>query len=251
MFGRVSMFAATSIVIAVNAAANLLPINGLTTGALSARNPTGFTPAGWVFSIWSLIYIGLIAVSIWAWRVRSPVSQRVDRIRLPYLASCVANVTWIFVWHYEHVLASFVVMLALLGSLVVVYARLRETPPRGVAERLCVDLPISLYLGWITAATIVNLAAVFFDRAAYPFGLQRDEWALVSVTLASAVYVAVGMKTRDALYVAVFTWASLGIARQALPIASEVRIVAATGCVVTALLALWLVITPGSRTARR
>lgn len=239
---RYTFLAATLVVIAVNAAANIIPINGVNTGELSARYPTGFTPAGWVFGIWSLIYLGLLALSIWALRADARQAARLDRIRAPYLASCAANAAWIFLWHYERILASLVAMLILLVSLAVVFVRLRRTAPQSIAERCCVDLPFSLYLGWITTATIANFGAWRFDVGTYPFGLPMDEWALVSVTVATAVYVGIGVLTRDPLYVAVFAWASLGIVYQTLDISQPVRIVAASACAVVALLTVALTI---------
>ena len=233
--------ALTLIVIGVNAAANILPINGYNTGQLSALYPTGFTPAGWVFGIWSLIYIGLIALSIWAIRAKGAAAARMQRIFPAFAVSCVANASWIFVWHYRQILASLLVMLVLLASLIVVYVQLRRTSPQSLRERLCVDLPISLYLGWITTATIVNLAAWFYDRGAYPFGFEMNEWAIISVTVAAAVFVAVGTRTRDALYVAVFAWASLGIVLQKLPIWEPVRLVATAACAAVTLLVIALV----------
>lgn len=233
--------ALTLFVIGINAAANIVPINGFNTGQLSALYPTGFTPAGWVFGIWSLIYIGLIALSVWAIRARGAAAVRMDRIRPAFIVSCVANASWILVWHYRYVLASLIVMLVLLVSLIVVYAQLRRTRAQSVGERLCVDLPISLYLGWITTATIVNLAAWFYDRGAYPFGFEMNEWAILSVTVATAVFIAVGTRTRDALYVAVFAWASLGIVLQTLPIWDPVRLVATAACAAVSLLVIALI----------
>ena len=232
--------ALTLIVIGVNAAANILPINGFNTGQLSALYPTGFTPAGWVFGIWSLIYIGLIAFSIWAIRAKHDAAARMRLIFPAFAISCAANASWIFVWHYRQILASLIVMLVLLASLVVVYVQLRRSRPQSWGERLCVDLPISLYLGWITTATIVNLAAWFFDRGAYPFGFDMNEWAIISVTAATAVFVAVGTLTRDALYVSVFAWASLGIVLQTLPIWEPVRLVAMAACAAVTLLVIAL-----------
>lgn len=238
--GRFLFLGATLSVIAVNAAAILLPINGVSTEELSARYPTGFTPAGWVFSIWSVIYVGLLALSVWS--AMAPRSTRLSSIRGPYLVSCAANGTWIFLWHYEQVLASVLVMLVLLGSLATLYVRLRRGPAGSPLEWLCVDLPISVYLGWITTASIANFATWLFDVGAYPLGLGMDAWALVSVTLAIAVYVGVGVLTRDAVYVGVFAWASLGIAYQTLPTSEPVRVVAAAGCVIAASLAAVLLV---------
>jgi hypothetical protein len=141
-------------------------------------------------------------------------------------------------WHYEQILASLACMLVLLGGLVVVYLRLQAAQPASRSERLCVDLPFSLYLGWITTATLANLAAWFFAVNAYPFRLPRDEWAILTVVAATAIYTAVGVRTRDAVYTMVFAWASLGIVLQTLPIERPVRLAAAAGCAVAVFLSL-------------
>ena len=229
---------ATLVVIAVNAAANIVPINGVRTGDLSALYPTGFTPAGWVFAIWSLIYAGLLAFSVYAARVGPDESARVSRVVSPYLLSCTANALWIFMWHYEVILGSLACMLVLFGSLIAVYVRLYAGPPASLAQRVCVDMPFSLYLGWITTATLANLAAWFFDISRYPFDLARNEWAILTVVTATAIYTAVGVRTRDAIYTAVFAWASLGIVLQTLETDRSVRLAAAAGCAVAAVVSL-------------
>ncbi len=229
---------ATLVVIGVNAAANIVPINGVNTGQVSASYPTGFTPAGWVFAIWSLIYLGLVAFSIFAARATPVQATRVRRIETAYFVSCVANAIWIFMWHYGFILASLALMLVLLGSLVVIYINLRRTTALSFGERLFVDMPFSLYLGWITTATLANLAAWFYDVKAYPFGLPMDEWAIITVVVATAIYTAVGVRTRDAIYSAVFAWASLGIVLQTLPTTQAVRLAAAAGCAVAVLVTL-------------
>jgi hypothetical protein len=240
-------------VIGVNAAANLVPINGVNTGEVSARYPTGFTPAGWVFSIWSLIYLGLIAFAVFAARVPAARARRVREIEPAYLVSCLANAVWIFMWHYGRILESLILMLVLLGSLIVVYVRLQATPASSRSERVCVDGPFSLYFGWITTAALANLAAWFIDLKAYPFELPMDDWAILTVVVATAIYTAVGVRTRDAIYTAVFAWASLGIVMQTLPISHPVRLAAAAGCVVTVVVTLVSVIQgrslPGRGTA--
>jgi hypothetical protein len=228
---RFAPLVATLIVIAVNAAANILPINGVGTGELSARYPTGFTPAGWVFSIWGLIYLGLIAFSLYAARPGTAGNARTDGVLVPYLASCVGNAAWIFMWHFELIAASLACMLVILGGLLVAYVRLNGSPPASFAERACVDLPFSLYLGWITTATLANLAALFFDLGVYPFDLAMDEWAILTVVAATGIYAA-GVRTGDAVYTAVFAWASLGIVLQTLEISQPVRLAAMAGCAV-------------------
>jgi len=229
---------ATVAVIGVNAAANIVPINGLNTGEISARYPTGFTPAGWVFSIWGLIYLGLIAFGVFAARVPPERMARVRSIEPAYLVSCAANAIWIFMWHYGRILESVALMLVLLMSLIVVYVRLQSTQAASAGERLCVDMPFSLYLGWITTAVLANLAAWFYDIQVYPFDLAMEDWAILTVVTATAIYTAIGVRTRDAIYTAVFAWASLGIVLQTLEISHAVRLAAAAGCAVMVVVTL-------------
>lgn len=222
----------TLLVIGVNAAANILPINGVNTGEISARYPTGFTPSGWVFSIWGLIYLGLIAFSVYAARVPTANASRVRNIEPVYWLSCMANALWIFMWHYGRIFESLVLMLVLLASLIFIYVRLRATPASSLAERLCVNIPFSLYFGWISTAVLANLAALFFELKTYPFGLPMDDWAILSVVTATAIYTAMGVKTQDVVYTAVFAWASLGIVLQTLETSHAVRLAAAAACAV-------------------
>jgi hypothetical protein len=239
---------ATVAVISVNAAANIVPINGINTGQVSANYPTGFTPAGWVFSIWGLIYLGLIAFGFFAARKQQDGGRRVRSIEAPYLVSCAANAAWIFMWHYGHILESLILMLALLGSLILVYVRLRAVAASSSGERLCVDMPFSLYLGWISTATLANLAAYFFAVGVYPFDLPMDDWAILTVVTAAAIYTAIGVRTGDAVYTAVFAWAALGIVLQTLETSHPVRLAAAAGCAVSVIVTLVSLLSRRART---
>lgn len=239
---------ATVVVIGVNAAANIVPINGYNTGALSDLNPTGFTPAGWVFSIWSLIYLGLLAFSFFQSFDSDTHIKRGEQITSLYVVSALANVGWIFSWHFRQVELSFLVMLALLGSLIAIYRKLRATHSVGWKQKLLVDAPFRLYLGWITTAVIANLGAVFFSQKYYPFGLEMDQWAIVSVAMALAIYVWVGAVTRDAIYSSVFIWASLGIYFRTSGVTEPVKLVAITGTFITLVLVLWIL---GSKSPAR
>ena len=231
---------ATIVVIGVNAAANIAPINGYSTGGLSDLNPTGFTPAGWVFSIWGLIYLGLVAFSLFQSFGSSADIKRGEQIIALYALSAVANISWIFSWHYRQVELSFVVMLVLFGSLIAIYQKLRASHSAGWKETLLVDAPFRLYLGWITTAVIANLGAVFFSQKFYPFGLQMDQWAIVSVATALAIYVWTGVVTRDAIFSSVFIWASLGIFYRPSGVTEPVRLVAITGTFITLVLVIWI-----------
>ena len=102
-FNRYLPLLAISFVIAVNAAANIMPINGYATGQLSDLNPTGFTPAGWVFAIWSLIYLGLLAYACVSAFGSEAIRVRAASVRTLFLCNAAVNVAWIFAWHYRQV----------------------------------------------------------------------------------------------------------------------------------------------------
>lgn len=242
---------ATLIVIAVNAAASLLPINGYGTGELSDLYPTGFTPPGYVFSIWSVIYLGLIAYSVMAIRQPPRSRQRLESLQGPYLLSAIGNAGWIFAWHYRLIELSVAVMLFLLGCLIVIFRRLWSQPAPSTGEFLSIDGPFSLYFGWISTATLVNAAAMFHEWQWYPFGLVMNEWAVVSVCFATAIYVWMGAVTRNLVYCAVFLWAATGIFMGKPIITEPVRVAAITGVAAVALCMLWALFNPRRRASLR
>ena len=110
--------------IVVNTLAIVLPLNGLDTAEIAHRFDVYFLPADYVFSIWSVIYVGLIAFAVYQALPSQRDNQRLARIGYLFALSCVANMAWIFLWHYEQLALSVIVMLALLGLLISIYVRL-------------------------------------------------------------------------------------------------------------------------------
>jgi len=198
--------------IVVNALANALPINGQNTGQISDRFDVYFVPAGYVFSIWGLIYLGLIAFAIFQ---ALPSQRENPRLRATgwwVSLGGLANITWIFLWHYELFPVTVIVMLVLLGSLLVTYLHL-EIGRSNVtnAEKWMVRVPFSIYLGWITVATVANITDLLdylkWDR----FGIAPEIW--MGVVLAAVLVIAVLMNItrRDVAYGLVILWALAGI----------------------------------------
>lgn len=237
--------------LAVNAAANAIPINGLNTGELSALYPTGFTPPGWVFSIWLIIYLGLIAFSIAAFRGAPRTRARIAPLIGPYLLSAIGNAGWIFVWHYRQVALSVALMLLVLGSLIVIFWRLQRMQTSTWGEFFVVDGVFALYFGWISTATLVNAATLFYDLSWYPFGLSMDQWALVTVVAATALYVWMGAVTRSVIYCGVFVWAATGVYLGEPSITEAVRLAAASGAVAVIACMVWIVFNPRRRASLR
>lgn len=200
------------VTLVVNGLANALPLNGLNTGQISDRFEVYFVPAGYVFSIWGVIYLGLIAYAIYQ---ALPAQRQNPRLRATgwWIAlGGIANSTWIFLWHYEQFPLTLAAMLVLLATLIVTYLRLgigQTAVPAG--EKLAVHLPFSIYLGWITVATVANITDVLdflkWDR----FGIAPEIW--MSIVLAAVLVIAALMNftRRDVAYAAVILWALAGI----------------------------------------
>ena len=242
---------AVLMVIAVNAAANIVPLGGYNTGQLSAMNPTGFTPSGWVFGIWGLIYLGLLAFGMAAAFGPPRIRSRIAAIAGPFYLNALGNAAWIFVWHARTVAVSMAVMLVILATLIVIFRRLRAMSAPTAGEFLAVDGVFSLYFGWISTATLVNFAALCFNWKWYPFGLAMDQWALVSVCAATAIYAWMGGVTRDAVYCGVFVWAAYGVSVGPPDITAPVRLAGATGAAAVAAVLLWTLFNPGRRATLR
>ncbi len=219
--------------ITINILANALPINGQNTGEISDLFPVFFVPAGYVFSIWGLIYIGLLAFAVYQALPAQRENPRLRKIGYWFALSCLANSVWIFLWHYNLFPLSLLVMLVLLASLLVIYLRLDIGRTRvSTVERWCVNIPFSVYLGWITVATVANATDVLYDLGWNGFGIAPETWAVIMLIIAAGLGVAMAVTRRDVAYLLVLVWAFAGIGvKQA-----AVPLVATTAWIVTALM---------------
>lgn len=231
--------AAALAMIVVNLLANALPINGQTTAAISDRFPVFFVPAGYVFAIWGLIYLGVIAFAVYQALPAQRENPRLRRIGYWFALGAAANSAWIFLWHYEQFPATLVAMLALLASLIAVYLRLdigRAPVPR--AERWLVHLPFSIYLGWITVATIANATALLSYLQWDGWGIAPEAWTVIMLAAGVALAALNSLTRGDAAYLLVLVWAFVGIAVKH----GDTALVAASALVAAALVLAALVI---------
>src|SRR5688572_7768368 len=197
----------------VNILAFALPLNGQNTGEISDRFPVYFVPAGYVFSIWGLIYLGWIAFTVFQFQPSQKESPRLRRLGYLFALSNLANAAWLFCWHYNLFGLSVLVMLALLGLLIASYLRL-DVNRKKVArtEYWSVDVLFSVYLGWITVATVANISDWLYFIGWNGFGIPAQIWAVIMLAVASLLGLAMAWTRRDAAYLAVLVWAFVGIA---------------------------------------
>jgi hypothetical protein len=213
IFRQFIVIVSTAAVISLNILANALPLNGLNTGEISDRFEVYFVPAGYVFSIWGLIYIGLLAYTVYQALPSQRENPSLRRIGYWYVLSCVANIVWLFLWHYEVFSLTLVAMLGLLASLIVIYLRLGVGQAAvSTTERWTVHVPFSIYLGWITVATIANVTQTldFFNWGGW--GISPESWLVIMLAAAVAITAAVLYTRRDIAYALVIVWAVVGIA---------------------------------------
>ncbi len=204
---------ATLVTLLINVLSNALPFNGQTTAEITDRYPAYFVPAGYVFSIWGLIYLGLIAFVLYQVLHPQQSAPALRRIGLLYVLSCLANSIWLFFWHYDLPGLSIIAMLTLLGALIAIYLRLGiNARPATTPEKLYIHLPFSIYLGWITVATIANLTIALVASGWSAWGLPAEAWAVLMLIVAVAVATVVSLTRHDIAYLAVLVWAFIGIA---------------------------------------
>lgn len=204
--------------LAVNILASTLPLNGQNTGEISDRFQVYFVPAGYVFAIWGVIYIGWIAFIIFQFQPSQKESPRLRRLGYLFALSNIANAAWLFAWHYNLFGVSVLIMLALLTLLIAGYWMLdvnRSSATR--AERWSVDVPFGIYLGWITVATVANVTDWLYLVEWNGFGIPATTWAVIMIAVASLLGLAMAITRRDTAYLVVLVWSFVGIAVKQTP----------------------------------
>lgn len=213
-----------------NIVASALPLNDLNTGDISDRFQIFFVPAGYVFSIWALIYIGLIAYGIYQVLPAQRENPRLRSIGYLFILSCLANITWLFLWHYEVFEYTLVAMLVLLVTLIAIYLRLDIGRSKvSNAEKWAVHIPFSIYLGWITVATIANTTQLLYYLDWNGWGISAEIWAVIILAAGVVISAAMSLTRTDIAYSLVLVWAYIGIAvkHASTPIVSNSALIAA------------------------
>jgi hypothetical protein len=203
---------AFAITILVNVLANALPINGQSMPEISARYDSLFTPAGFTFSIWGVIYLALLAFVIWQALPAQRQNRKVAGISPWFKLNCLANALWLVVWHYVLLALSMLLMFVILVTLIRIYAVLIatiETAP--FTEHLVLYMPFSLYTGWIVVATIANASILQTAWGLDDAGIGAIDWTLLKLALAGAIGATMLLRFRDIPFALVVAWAAFGI----------------------------------------
>ena len=210
---QVIVIVSVVVTILINALANIIPFNGLTTAEISDSFQVLFVPAGYVFSIWGVIYLGLIAFAIYQALPSNKTDPVMRKVGYPFVLSGVVNSAWIFLWHYQYFLLTLVAMVSLLLLLIYVYRSLRiGLEPEKLSEKWMVHIPISIYLGWVSVATIANVSDVLNYLGWNGGFIPAWAWAVIMLGVATVLGIVISLTRRDVFFLLVLVWAFVGIA---------------------------------------
>ena len=198
----------------VNILANLLVINGMTTGEISDKYPSLITPTSYTFLIWMVIYVLLFVYVVFQLEFRRNVrvlSPKVfDYIRMFFILSCLCNTAWIFAWHYRYIALSLVLIISILVCLSIINKYI-YSEELSLSENLFLKLPFSIYFGWITVATLINSSVLLISINWTGFGIPAWLLTIAGILIILIIASFYTLKNRSITYAATVIWAYIGI----------------------------------------
>lgn len=208
MITRIFALLAYIAMIVVNFLATSLPINNRGTGEISDAYSNLFAPAGITFSIWGLIYL-LLAIYV-IYQFKSKNDSLLKKINILFIITSIANILWIFAWHYDYIGLSLALMLVLLIGLIKIADTLRSNELTA-EEKKFISIPFSVYFGWITVATIANVTVFLVSINWGGFGIAEFIWTSIILLIGATIGILRMNKDKSVAYGLVLVWAYLGI----------------------------------------
>ena len=203
------VLAAAVATIVFNGISQAIPVGGRTSADISNQYTTFFTPANYAFAIWGLIYLLLIGYGIYQALPAQRENTNARKIGWLFILSCVLNCAWITLFQYNQILVSVFVIIAFLFTLIAIYARLDIGHATvSTADRWLLHLPFSVYLSWLSVATIANISVLgVAQKWGDLFGIGAPTWAAIMLIVATVVGLIIAVTRRDIGFVLVFAWA--------------------------------------------
>lgn len=202
-------------VLVVNYLANSLPLNNQRTGDITDAYIVPFQPAGWVFdTIWPTIYLLLGIYIVYAFLPAGRRHSLIDAIGPILLVANIANISWLFAWHWERLLLALVILVILSASLATIYLRIRnarrEAESMSALQQALLVVPFSVYLGWACIATLANVQILMSEWEWN--GLEA--WTVVFLVIGIALAATMVLRWKDVAFPLVFAYAYTGIANR-------------------------------------
>lgn len=239
--------------IVMNYLSNVGAFGGKTNKEISDKYHTLITPAGYAFSIWGIIFLGLLAFAVYQGLGTQRTNPRFRDIGWWVVLNAVCNAIWSPLFNNEQIGIALVVILVMLFSLVIIEQRLLEqkhgpivsadpdnTLPESSAsstQTWLARIPFSIYFGWLTVATILNVTVYLKSTDFSLMGLSEQTWAVAMLIVGVAVGTVVFNRFRSVAYILVFAWAYIAIAVEQQSY-SQIQITAGLGAAVAVVLAI-------------
>jgi benzodiazapine receptor len=230
-FQAINVVAFVVMIVVNGLAGSTTVLGGVTSADVSNMYPTLITPAGFTFAIWGIIYALLLLFTVYQLLPKNRDKPFLSQVGLLFALSSAFNISWLFLWHYNYITYSLVLMFALLASLILIYLRLGIGKTAvSLKEMAFVHLPFSVYLGWISIATIANVSVALTAAGWDGLGIEPSVWAVTIICVALLLSLAVLATRKDIAYSFVIVWALLGIlsnqsGNETIVLASEIGIV--------------------------
>ncbi|QHT68019.1 tryptophan-rich sensory protein [Rhodocytophaga rosea] len=217
---------------------NANPPGGLTNAEVSARYPTLFTPAGYAFSIWGVIYLSFIGYIIFQLLPSQRKQHVYDVLAKPLIITSILSICWLFSFSYELLLLSVCIIVLMLFTAIVLFVRSKEAIQSGQVNKL-ISVPFALYAGWLSVATIANTSLWLTSMDWEGGSWGAIPWTMIMIGVAAVLGVVVSYKLKDIVFPSVVVWAIIAIyiARQ-----NQEQTVATFALVTAIILAVWVIV---------
>lgn len=204
----------------VNAWSNIAPLNGLSIGAIANTlfQNVLIIPANYAFAIWGVIYLGLIAFGFYQFQLPQRTNPTLRRVDWLLIGSCLVQAIWVLLFLARQFWLSTAAIIGILLFLIAIYLQFwhavsPQSPARVTRqERWFAHIPFSIYLGWISVATIVNVALALYNVNWQGFGIAPPVWTVIMMAIAAVLGILVALRHRDVAYPLVIVWALIAIA---------------------------------------
>lgn len=237
----IATFIAILATLTVNILSNFFPPRGANIGEIANTTLAGvmITPANYAFAIWGLIYLGLIAYGIYQLRPSQRSHPTIQGVNILLIIACIAQIAWVYLFTMQLFWLSVVAMLAILLALIGAYLQLSIGKEKVLRDRKWLaHVPFSIYLGWISVATIVNVASALYVVNWYGWGISSANWTAIMLVVATAIGAIVAIQRADIAFTLVFIWAYIAIAIRQLN-TPVIWITAVLGAIVLGLLLIF------------
>ena len=191
--------------------------NGVTVADISDKYHNYFTPAGYAFSIWGIIYLGLLGFVIYTGKSlfvkNAPDDGTVVKIGWWFFLSCLANSFWILLWVNDIIWVTALVMIFLLFCLIQIIRNLNmELDDHPFKKYLFIYWPFAIYAGWISVALIADISALLVKIEWNGFGISPVLWTIIMIVIAGLVNLLMIWKRNLREFAIVGVWALIAIA---------------------------------------